>query len=63
MSNVKYLGIHLNSKLIWRERTSKKRTQLKLKSLLRRESTVSLENKIEIYKAIIVHIWTCGIEL
>lgn len=67
-SCVKYLGIHLDCKLNWRDHIKKKRKQIDLKMkdlywLLGRKSRMSLENKISLYKAIIIPIWTYGIEL
>uniref|UniRef100_A0A6M2DDB3 Putative rna-directed dna polymerase from mobile element jockey n=1 Tax=Xenopsylla cheopis TaxID=163159 RepID=A0A6M2DDB3_XENCH len=65
---VKYLGLHLDNKLIWKKHILKKKKQIELKMkelnwLLGRSSKLSLENKILLYKTIIIPIWTYGIEL
>lgn len=65
---VKYLGMHLDRKLTWKNHIKAKRdlANRKVKEmhwLIGRQSALSLENKILIYKAIIRPIWTYGIEL
>jgi hypothetical protein len=67
-SEVKYLGMHLDRKLTWKKHIETKRTQLKLKLsqmywLIGRQSKLSLNCKVLIYKAIIKPIWTYGIQL
>ena len=63
-----YLGLHFDSKLNWKEHITKKRKQTVLKAkeinwLTGRNSNLSLENKLLVYKAVIKPIWTYGIEL
>jgi hypothetical protein len=65
---VKYLGLHLDKKQTCQTYIKAKRRQLELKVrnmnwLVNKESQLSLEIKITIYKAIIKPVWTCGIEL
>jgi hypothetical protein len=65
---VKYLGLHLDKKLIWQTHIKARRRQLELKVsnmnwLINNKSKLSLENRITIYKAIIKPVWTYGIEL
>lgn len=67
-TNAKYLGLYLDSRLNWKAHITKKRKQIDLKMrdlywLLGRNSQLCLENKILIYKTVIIPIWTYGIEL
>ena len=61
----KYLGMHLDSKLTWRAHINKKITELKIKRskihwLLNRNSALSLENKLLLYKMILKPVWMYG---
>lgn len=63
MTSVKYLGLTLDKKLLFREHIIAKKTHLTLLSqkfnwLIGRYSKLSLENKILIYKAIIRPAWS-----
>ena len=64
---VKYLGLHFDSRLNWKEHIAKK-IDLKTKEikwLIGKKSHLSIENKLLIYKAVIklTSIWSYGIEL
>jgi hypothetical protein len=62
--HVKYLGLHLDSNLTWRQHIFTKRKQLtKMDWLLGRRSRFSLSNKLLLYKSILKPIWTYGIQL
>ena len=65
---VKYLGLHLDTKLNWRVHIAKKRKQLELRYrelywLLGRTSPLSIKNKLLLYKTVVAPIWTYGLEL
>ena len=66
---VKYLGLHFNCRLNWKEHIAKKkRKQIGLNTkeinwLVGKKSHLSIENKLLIYKAVIKQIWSYGTEL
>jgi hypothetical protein len=65
---VKYLGIHFDRRLTWKDHVQTKRKQLEhktreIKWLIGRHSPLSLENKIIIYKTVLKPVWTYGTEL
>jgi len=65
---LKYLGLHFNCRLNWKEHIAKKRKQIDLNTkeinwLIGKKSHLSVENKLLIYKAVIKPIWSYGIEL
>jgi hypothetical protein len=58
----------IDSKLTWKQHIAKKRKQVnitikQLNWLLGRKSNLTIENKLLIYKTIIIPIWTYGLEL
>lgn len=64
----KYLGIHLDRRLTWQKHILMKRKQLGIKLtsmywLIGRNSKLSIDNKLLIYKTIVKPIWTYGSEL
>jgi hypothetical protein len=65
-NEVKHLGMHLDRRLTWAKQVRTKRKQLNLKEkqmhwLLGRRSTLSIESKLLLYKAVLKPIWTYGI--
>lgn len=65
---VKYLGMHLDRRLTWKDHIKAKREHLNIKTkqmywLLGSNSKLSLNNKVLLYKAILKPIWTYGIQL
>ena len=65
---LKYLGIHFDRRLTWKDHVQTKRKRLEhktreIKWLIGRLSPLSLENKIIIYKTVLKPVWTYGIEL
>jgi hypothetical protein len=66
--SVKYLCLQFDRRLTWKDHIAKKRKQINLKIkeinwLIGRKFHLSIENKVLIYKVIIKHIWSYGIEL
>jgi hypothetical protein len=67
-TEIKYLGMTIDSKLTWKQHIAKKPKQIKitikqLNWLLGRKSNLAIENKLLIYKTIIIPICTYGLEL
>lgn len=65
---VKYLGLTLDRRLTWKSHILNKCTQIKLKFnkmywMVGRNSKLSLDNKLLLYKSIIMPIWKYGIQL
>ena len=67
-TKVKYSGQHLDRRLTWKKHVDAKRNQMKIKFskmywLIGRTSKHPLDCKVLIYKAILIPIWTYGIQL
>jgi len=65
---VKYLRLHFDCRLNWKERIGRKRKQIDLKTreinrLIGKKSHLSIENELLIYKAVIKRIWSHRMEL
>lgn len=68
VTQVRYLGLHLDSKLKWNHHIKTKIKQIKLRRqqipwLVTRKSKLTPENKLLLYKVIFKPIWTYGIQL
>jgi hypothetical protein len=67
-TEIKYLGMTIDSKLTWKQHIAKKRKQVNITTkqlnwLLGRKSNLAIENKLIIYNIIIIPIWTYSLEL
>ena len=68
VDSVKYLGMHLDRRLTWKTHIKAKRDELNIRFrdllwLLGRQSKLSLENKLLVYKAVLRPVWTYGVQL
>lgn len=66
--DIKYLGMHLDRRLTWKKHIWTKRKQLGIKYtkmywLIGKNSEMTPESKLLLYKAILKPIWTYGIQL
>ena len=67
-NTAKYLGMTLDTKLRWKEHVKKKKQELDLKFrkmywLIGRNSSLTISNKLLLYRQILKPIWTYGIQL
>lgn len=67
-NTAKYLGITLDAKLRWKAHVKKKREELELRYkkmywLLGKHSSLSVQNKILLYKQVLMPVWTYGAQL
>jgi hypothetical protein len=65
---VRYLGLHLDRRLTWKHHIKTKREELNLRYkelywLLGRNSRLSTDNKLLIYKSVLKPVWTYGLQL
>lgn len=67
-NTAKYLGMTLDTKLRWKAHVKKKREELDLRYknmywLLGKQSKLSIQNKLLIYKQVLMPVWTYGAQL
>lgn len=67
-NSVKYLGMHLDRRLTWQKHIKTKREELNIRYkllywLLGRNSKLSTDNKLLIYKSVLKPLWMYGIQL
>ena len=67
-NTAKYLGMTLDTKLRWNAHVKKKRDELgfkykKMDYLIGRHSSLSINNKLLLYKQVLKPVWTYGIQL
>ena len=67
-NTAKYLGMTLDAKLRWKAHVKKKRDELELRYksmywLIGKHSSLSVHNKVLLYKQVLMPVWTYGIQL